>query len=379
MAGELYIGIMTGTSIDGIDTVIADLAGFPKVVHHHESLLPPVFREQLMKFASERLVDMDELVRMHFLLAEVFAASVSDTLSQASINRDAIRAIGLHGQTIRHLPKPVSLFAELPPVGATFQLGSGAALAALTGIDVVYDFRSADVALGGEGAPLVPMFDTAFFRSTSNDRIILNIGGIANITYLPVTGEPIAFDTGPGNMIIDALASLYFESAFDKEGAIARSGNVDEEFLSSLLEHEYFLLAPPKSTGRELFGKVLLDMFLYKIREEGFAPEDAIATATELTVRTIALAATQCTQNEQLELIASGGGTRNGYLMERLQSALPKVVIKTSDELGIPSQSKEALAFAWFAKAFLDDMVIHLPSTTGARKKIPLGVLAKAG
>ena len=379
MAGELYIGIMTGTSIDGIDTVIADLAGFPKVVHHHESPIPLALRELLMKFATERLVDIDELVRTHFLLAEIFASSVNDALSQTKIKKSDIRAIGLHGQTIRHLPKPISLFAELPPVGATFQLGSGAALAALTGIDVVYDFRSADVALGGEGAPFVPMFDTAFFRSASNDRIILNIGGIANITYLPITGEPIAFDTGPGNMILDALSSLYFQTPFDRDGAIARSGKVDDVFLSSLLGHEYFLLAPPKSTGRELFGKDLLDMFLYKIREEGFAPEDAIATATELTVRTIALAAMQCTENEQLELIASGGGTRNGYLIERLQSALPKAVIKTSDEIGIPSQSKEALAFAWFAKAFLDDMIIHLPSTTGARKKIPLGVLAKAG
>jgi anhydro-N-acetylmuramic acid kinase len=379
MAGELYIGIMTGTSIDGIDTVIADLAGFPKVVHHHESPIPPALRELLMKFATERLVDIDELVRTHFLLAEVFASSVNDALTQANIKRVDIRAIGLHGQTIRHLPKPVSLIAELPFVRATFQLGSGAALAALSGIDVVYDFRSADVALGGEGAPLVPMFDRAFFHSATSDRIILNIGGIANITYLPVKGEPIAFDTGPGNMILDALSSLYFQTPFDKDGAIARSGKVDEEFLSSLLTHEYFLLAPPKSTGRELFGKELLDMFLHKIREEGFAPEDAIATATELTARTIALAAGQCTHNEELELIASGGGTRNGYMMERLQKAFPKVIMKTSDELGIPSQSKEALAFAWFAKAFLDDMTIHLPSTTGAKRKIPLGVLAKAG
>lgn len=379
MAGELYIGIMTGTSMDGIDTVIADLAGFPNVVHHHESPIPPLLRESLMRFATERLVDIDELVRIHFLLAEVYASSVTDALTQANIKKNNIRAIGLHGQTIRHLPKPFSLFAELPPVGATFQLGSGVALAAVTGIDVVYDFRSADVALGGEGAPLVPMFDRAFFHSATSDRIILNIGGIANITYLPVTGEPIAFDTGPGNMILDALSSLYFQTPFDKDGAIARSGKVDEDLLSSLLAHEYFLQAPPKSTGRELFGKDLLDMFLYKIREEGFAPEDAVATATELTVRTVALAATQCTQNEELELIASGGGTRNGYLMERLQKALPNAVIKTSDELGIPSQSKEALAFAWFAKAFLDDLIIHLPSTTGARKKTPLGVLAKAG
>lgn len=378
MPSELYIGIMTGTSIDGIDTVIADLAGFPKVAHHHESPIPSALRELLMKLATERLVDIDELVRTHFLLAEVYASSVNDALTQAKINSDDIRAIGLHGQTIRHLPKPFRIFADLPHIGATFQLGSGAALAALTGIDVVYDFRSGDVALGGEGAPLVPMFDEAFFHSASNNRIILNIGGIANITYLPIRGEPVAFDTGPGNMILDALTSLYFHTPFDKDGIIARSGKVDEQFLSVLLMHEYFLQAPPKSTGRELFGKDLFDMFLHKIREEGFAPEDAIATATELTTRTIALAATQCTPNEDLELIASGGGTRNGYLMERLQHAMGKAVIKTSDELGIPSQSKEALAFAWFAKAFLNDTVIHLPSTTGARKKIPLGSLAKA-
>lgn len=369
---------MTGTSIDAIDTVIADLTTFPKVIHHHESPIAPELRSLLIKLASERLVDIEELVYAHFLLAEVYADSVRDALNEATIESDEIRAIGLHGQTVRHIPKPTSYVTGLGAVGATFQLGSGSALAALTGIDVVYDFRSADVALGGEGAPLIPMFDEEFFRSQSNDRISLNIGGIANITFLPVNGEPIAFDTGPGNMIIDALTSLYFEIPFDKDGSIARSGNIQEEFLSSLLEHEYFHTAPPKSTGRELFGTEFLDRFLHTIREDGCQPQDAIATATELTARSIAAASELLTPDDGFELIASGGGTRNMYLMERLQSAMPKAKVLTSDMVGVPSASKEALAFAWFAKANLENMMIHLPQTTGARKRVPLGVVAKA-
>jgi anhydro-N-acetylmuramic acid kinase len=377
MQSELYIGIMTGTSIDGIDTVIADLASFPKVILHHEASFPTELRERLMSLARERLIDMDELSRIHFLLAEVYVSSVRDALSKASIEKEQIRAIGLHGQTIRHLPKRVTVIDELPAIGATYQLGSGTALAALTGIDVVYDFRSADVALGGEGAPLVPMFDAEFFRSQDKDRVVLNIGGIANITCLPRQGEVIAFDTGPGNMIIDALTTLYFETPFDNDGAIARTGNVDEANLSHLLEHPYFHEAPPKSTGRELFGKELLDAFLYKIREEGVKPEDAVAAATELTARSIALGVTLSATEENLEIVASGGGTRNSYLMERLAHNLPKTLIMTSDELGVPSQSKEALAFAWFAKAFLDDTLIHLPSTTGASRPAMLGAHAK--
>jgi anhydro-N-acetylmuramic acid kinase len=375
---ELYIGIMTGTSMDGIDTVIADLSAFPIVLHHGTKQFPADLKEILSELASARTVDMDMLARSHFLLAEVYSEAVAGALNDSSINKEDITAIGLHGQTIRHLPDRVRLAKEFPPVGATFQLGSGAALAALAEVDVVSDFRSADVALGGEGAPLMPMFDKAFLQSAKNDRIALNIGGIANITFLPAwEGEIVAFDTGPGNMISDALAALYFDMPFDRDGEIARSGRTDDAFLAELLKNQYFTRKPPKSTGRELFGKEFLDRFLQEIRSERITPKDAIATASELTVRSIAEAIAMTNAKSPFEVIVSGGGVKNIFMMERLRDHISDGVVMSSDEIGIASQSKEALAFAFFAKAFLEGKIIHLPKTTGASSETILGVLSK--
>jgi anhydro-N-acetylmuramic acid kinase len=374
MASDLFIGIMTGTSMDAIDIVIARFDSSAHVISEYSSPIQSELRKTLLDLATKKETEIDLFVITHFRLAQEYADAVKQALVQATLSPSDIRAIGLHGQTIRHLPKQ----------GATFQLGSGPALAALTGIDVVSDFRSADVALGGEGAPLVPMFDYHFLRSNSVNRIILNIGGIANMTFLPAgCGEEdvIAFDSGPGNMIIDALAKKYFKKDFDASGSFARGGEPDIELLSELISNQYFTQAPPKSTGRELFGEQFTEIFNKNIGKNSLTPQNAIRTATELTAVSIAEAMLflpqQIVKKHPTEIIASGGGVKNTFLCERIKELLPEMTFHISYEFGIPSQAKEALAFAWFAKAFLDGEHIHLPKTTGASKKILLGSLAR--
>jgi anhydro-N-acetylmuramic acid kinase len=354
--------------MDGIDVVIARFDKFPEVVSEYSYPIYPDLKKILSGLAITKEVDLDSLVSSHFVLASEYAKAVSGALKRAKIPAKKIRAIGLHGQTIRHIPK----------LQATFQLGSGAALTALTGIDVVNDFRSGDMALGGEGAPLVPMFDFRYLRSKKKNRIVLNIGGIANITFLPANcreKEVMAFDTVPGNMIIDPLVEKYFDKPYDKEGKIAKKGKIDEKIVRKLLLSKYFHQRPPKSTGREMFGREYLKNFI------SLRPENAIATATELSARSIANAFDLLPQKtlrlHPTQIIASGGGVKNNFLCLRIKELLPDVEFKTSDEFGIPSQAKEALAFAWFAKAFLDDEYIHLPKTTGASKKIIVGSLSK--
>ncbi len=381
---NLYIGIMTGTSMDAIDIVIARFEEFPEVIGEYSAPLDSALGRILMNFATKDEMNIDLFIRTHFVLASEYAKAVNSALVKAKLSSKDIRAIGLHGQTIRHVPKPEKITDSLPASGATFQLGSGAALAAQLGIDVVSDFRSADIALGGEGAPLVPMFDHRFLRSDNSNRILLNIGGIANITFLSAGGdeEPVmAFDTGPGNMIIDSLAAEYFNTAYDDDGTIAKSGIADEKLLNQLLSNQYFKQPPPKSTGRELFGEVILKEFMEAIEKKTLSHEDAIRTATELTAYSIAQAIDflpgDMLQKYPTEIFASGGGVKNRFLCKRIGELLPEMKFRISDESGIPSQAKEALAFAYFAKAFLDHEIIHLPNTTGASRKTILGSLSK--
>jgi len=379
---DLYIGIMSGTSLDGIDVAVCRFGSKAELVHFHSTDWRAGIREILMTLATQHEVDFDLFSRTHFLLAQEYARAISETLESAALKARDIRAVGLHGQTVRHLPKPETVVAGLPPVAATFQMGSGSALAALSNIDVVSDFRSADVALGGQGAPLVPMFDYEFLRSDSVDRVILNIGGIANITWLPKNARPddvIAFDSGPGNMLIDSLAKKYFARGFDKDGEIARSGKIDNTLLEQFLSDPYFKLSPPKSTGRELFSENFLAIVYQKISEGSLRKEDALATVTEFTARSIVeslnlIGAT----DKRIEVIVSGGGAMNAYLMDRLNEKAPFARIVSSDAFGIPSKAKEAIAFAYFAKAFVEGIVIHLPKTTGATQRVMLGSLSRA-
>jgi anhydro-N-acetylmuramic acid kinase len=379
----LYIGIMSGTSLDGVDAALcrfsweSELPDF-ELLAEATIQWPAPLRQLLYKLATEESVSMDTLTRVHFLLSQYYAESVRGVLDRAKRTAEDISAIGIHGQTVRHLPGAATVWDGGPSVSGTLQLGSGPALAALTGIDVVSDFRSADIALGGQGAPLVPIFDNAFLRSPSTDRVALNIGGISNITWLPSdpNSDVVAFDTGPGNMIVDALVQRYFDRPFDRDGEIAARGAVDREVLARLLSHSYFRMPPPKSTGRELFGQEFLGDLLHEVESRGMRAEDAVATATELTARSIADAIQMLTHNS-VEVLAAGGGAKNLSLLERLRAMLTPSRVTTTETVGIPVQSKEAIAFAFFAFARMHDRCIHLPATTGASHAILLGSVAR--
>ncbi len=375
MSANLYLGIMSGTSLDGIDVAACRFEGKSiELVAFHSAEWEPGLRARILEFATAERIEMDGLVQAHFELAKEYAKAVETALRDADIANSHIRAIGLHGQTVRHLP-----FATVP---ATFQLGSGAALAAITGIDVVSDFRSADIALGGQGAPLVPMFDYHFLRSDSVDRLIVNIGGIANVTWLPAkaeTSDVIAFDCGPGNMLLDSIAQRYFGKPFDENGDIARSGKIDRMLLDEFLSHPYFKKLPPKSTGREMFSEKFLDSLEKNIAAGKLLAEDALATLTELTAVTILRSFEFLNpKTREVEIIVSGGGAFNNYLLERMKAnAASNASISSSDAFGIPAKAKEAIAFAFFAHAFIEAIPIHLPSTTGASRRTTLGALSR--
>ncbi len=377
LSADIYLGIMTGTSLDAIDVGACRFNGKNvELLAFHSVEWPAAMREILMELATAELVSMDLLARTNFLLAREYANAVEQTLTQSNIEKSDVRAIALHGQTIRHLPKPESV-RGLDPIAATYQLGSGNALAALTGIDVVSDFRSGDVALGGQGAPLVPMFDYEFLCSHDVDRLVVNIGGIANVTWLKRNAEPeqvIAFDCGPGNMLLDFICGKYFAQPYDRGGEHASIGSIDNRLLHRLLAHPYFAMNPPKSTGRELFGEAFLHPVIEAIDNSELSAYDALATLAELTALTITGATTLVqTDMSSLEIIVSGGGARNSYLLDRIRINAPKARVVSSDFCGIPANAKEAIAFAFFGKAFLEEMPIHLPLTTGASRKIILG------
>ena len=380
---------MTGTSLDAIDVAAGrfgepsddDLSSGIELIAFHSTQWPSALREVLMQLATSERVDMNLLARTHFLLAREYASAVREILDKSGLSANDIRAIGLHGQTVRHLPTPVQAADGLESVGATLQLGSGSALAAISGIDVVSDFRSADVALGGQGAPLVPMFDYFFLRSKNVARLIVNIGGIANVTWLERNASPnnvIAFDSGPGNMLLDSVARHYFDLPFDFNGSLAREGKIDEGLLAELLSHPYFALRPPKSTGRELFSEQFLAVTHEKIANGIISRKDALATLAELTARSIAMSVNWTNgKNQPLEMIVSGGGAMNKYLMERIEANAPNARIASSELFSIPVNAKEAIAFAFFAKAFVEEIPVHLPATTGASRATVLGSMSR--
>jgi anhydro-N-acetylmuramic acid kinase len=347
-------GLISGTSVDGIDVAVVDIGDGIHVVSTSTVPYPAEVREAILS-VSNAATHTATIARLNFLLGELFA----EALVKSGVPLETIELIGSHGQTIFHEGEPVEFCGR--KIASTMQIGEAAVIAERTGIDTISDFRPSDMAAGGKGAPLVPFLDYQLFRHREIGRVALNIGGIANITVIPANARPddvIAFDTGPGNMVMDAVAP-----PFDRDGEHARAGQVNAALLERLLADPYYDRAPPKSCGREQYG----DEFLRDTNID-------IATATELTARTIAMAIGRYPNTG--EVIVSGGGAHNGYLMERL-AALVSARVTTSAEFGIGVDSKEAILFALLAYQTHQGRTGNLPSATGARKPVILGKISR--
>jgi len=375
----LYIGLMSGTSMDGVDGVLVDFgvdarAGLRVLADAHRPM-PPALGAELLGLNTSGSDELQRAALAANALARLQAEVVAHLLDKAHVERRAVRAVGSHGQTVRHRP------GEFDGTGFTLQLNNGALLAELCGIDVVCDFRSRDVAAGGQGAPLVPAFHRDVFAAAA-PRAILNIGGIANVTLLPSIDElaptregPLAgFDTGPGNALMDHWCRLHTGAAYDDDGRWAASGQVDGPLLAVLLADAYFGKAPPKSTGRDLFNP---DWLAAQLGTTALPPADVQATLAELTASACAADLRRHGKDARL-LIVCGGGALNGHLLARLRALLPGVSVEASTDHGLPPQQVEAAAFAWLARATVRREPGNLASVTGARGARVLGAIYPA-
>ncbi len=360
---EHYIGLMSGTSLDGIDAVVIALdVGELTLVASHIQPLPAPLRAELLALAQGCEHELERMAQADVLLGQVLAQAVLGVLAQSPVTADTVRAIGSHGQTIRHLP------GKHPP--ATVQIGDPNTLAELTGITTIADFRRRDLAAGGQGAPLVPAFHADRLRRTDRQRVVVNIGGMANITVLPA--EPLrpvtGFDTGPGNVLMDAWANEHLHERMDHHGAWAASGTLVPVLLDACLADPYFSLPPPKSTGREYFH---LDWLRQRMRPN-LAPADVQATLCALSAASIAQAITHHAPQTQ-EVFVCGGGVHNATLMHHLTVQLPNCTVTSTDRVGLPTDWVEAMAFAWLAHQTLSAQPGNLPDVTGARHGVILG------
>ncbi|MGI6632509.1 MAG: anhydro-N-acetylmuramic acid kinase [Bacillota bacterium] len=378
------VGLMSGTSADGVDAVLCEIAGSgrdtrAKIVRMTSTGYPESLRNMLL--GDLRLLSCEEVARLNFRIGEIFADTALQCVSEAGLTPRDIDAVCSHGQTLVHLPE-----ADHPviPCRATLQIGDISVIAQRTGILTIGDFRPADMAQGGQGAPLVPYVDYLLIGHPTLGRIMQNIGGIGNLTYIPPGCSPdavIAFDTGPGNMVVDAVVSIVTggRDKMDTGGRMALSGNVHTRLLDTLLDNPYFGQPPPKSTGRELFGIQYSNALVDEAHRLGCSkPEDIVATASELTVQTIVNAYKDHVfpLGRVDEVIVGGGGARNKYFMKRLREELTGQRVITHDEIGIPSQAKEALAFAVLGNELLAGRTNNLPSATGAKKAVVMGKIA---
>lgn len=362
---EYYIGLMSGTSMDGIDALVASFSDTGIEIHAtHEKPYSDLLRHALLRAAGTPVeTTIDNIGSLDRQVGEYFRDAALELLEQSSIAASEIKAIGSHGQTVRHQPDAVTPYS--------LQIGNPATIASGTGIMTVADFRSADIAAGGQGAPLVPPFHDWLFASAGADRVIVNIGGIANITVLGSTENPVVgFDTGPGNALMDRWIYRHRNLPFDKDGEWAASGSCIDELLKRLISYGYFDLAPPKSTGLEDFN---LDWLLRHDVFE-FDGADVQATLCELTARTIADAIRKYAPRAG-ELFVCGGGAHNSELLRRLARNLPETRIDTTAVAGLDPDWVEAAAFAWLAMRAMNNETGNLPSVTGASRKVVLGAI----
>ncbi|HEY3269238.1 MAG TPA: anhydro-N-acetylmuramic acid kinase [Armatimonadota bacterium] len=380
------IGLMSGTSVDGIDAaavvihgagdaIRTELAGFVTIP------MDPALTGAVHDAFNPRRSGADALTLLHAALGLAFAEAAVEARAAAGWKRTEVDAIGSHGQTIWHQPGPVELAGAF--VTGTLQLGDPATIAERLGAPVVSDFRARDMAAGGQGAPLVPMVDWLLYRDASTSRALQNIGGVGNVTWLPAGGgidDVIAFDTGPGNMVLDAAARLLTSGAlkYDEDGRMAARGTVHEDRLQFLLQHKYFACAPPKSTGRELFGADYSGDLVRNFRALGMSEEDVMATFTALTAESIARSYREFLPAMPDEVIVGGGGARNPALMAMLRDRLPGVRLRTHEEIGSNGDAKEAVAFAVLADRTLQGLPGNVPHATGASRSVPLGSVTPA-
>jgi len=380
------IGLMSGTSADGVSAVAVEITGTGtetslEVLGFETYDYPPELREEVFRLFTPESSSVDAISHMNFVLGEFFAETALRLMVKYDLDPSEIDAIGSHGQTIHHLPKLRDSHGF--NVRSTLQIGEPAVIAEKTMIPVVADFRKADIAAGGEGAPLTPFLDYILHRSPDRGRVLQNIGGIANLTYLTAgasTGDVVAFDTGPGNMVIDAVAMRLASEPFDRDGGIAAKGIVDQGLLDELLGHPYFARSPPKTTGREEFGESYATVFLRRCEERRLGLEDAAATATVLTVESIARAYEELLPEGGSidEVYLSGGGANNRFMVESLRTRLAPIPVGLSDELGLPGEAKEAVLMAVLANEHLSGNPGNIPGATGARKPVVLGAFYPA-
>ncbi|SET13701.1 anhydro-N-acetylmuramic acid kinase [Pseudomonas sp. NFR09] len=358
----LYIGVMSGTSLDGLDIALIEQSPAIKLIATHYIPMPDTLRTELLALCAS---GADEIARSAIAQqnwVKLAAQGIHALLDQQNLKPQDIRAIGSHGQTIRHEPAR----------GFTVQIGNPALLTELTGITVVSDFRSRDVAAGGQGAPLVPAFHEALFGEHSGNRAVLNVGGFSNLSLIE-TGKPVAgFDCGPGNVLLDAWIHQQRGEHFDRDGQWAASGKVEPALLNALLSDPFFVTTGPKSTGREVFNLEWLHQHLGRLPT--FEPQDVQATLLELTALTI-IESLQAAQPQTETLLVCGGGARNTALMNRLAALLPSTQVSSTAIYGVDPDWVEAMAFAWLAHCCLEGIAANRPSVTGARGLRVLGAI----
>nr|WP_316643518.1 anhydro-N-acetylmuramic acid kinase [uncultured Roseateles sp.] len=368
---EHYIGLMSGTSMDGVDGVLASFDGQLQVLAHCHQPFADELRAELLALNSPGANELHRCALAANAIARAYAAVTAELLQVSRLDPGQVKALGAHGQTVRHQPGAVD------GVGYTVQLLNGSLLAELSGIDVVCDLRSRDLAAGGQGAPLVPAFHRALFGLPDRSVAVLNVGGISNISLLAANGSTTGFDTGPGNCLMDLWTLRHLGQAYDANGAWAARGQVLPELLAALLAEPFFANPPPRSTGRDLFNAAWLDASLAR-HAASASPQDVQATLLELSAVCVSQAL-QTYAPKAVELLVCGGGVFNSTLMDRLQARLPKLQVLSTDQRGLPAMQVEAAAFAWLARQFTLRAPGNLPQVTGAAGPRVLGTLYPAG
>ena len=376
---KLVVGLISGTSADGIDAALVRITGNGTSTRITQIAFdtyrfPARLRTLILNNSLPGTGSVNLLCELNVLIAHFFADAVKKIARRAGVTLSDIDLVGSHGQTVHHLPAPRKRFGKT--VRSTLQIGDPSTIANLTGIVTVGDFRTADMALGGQGAPLVPYFDYLMFRSRTKNRILLNLGGIANITCLPkhcMIDDVMAFDTGPANMVIDALMMRFYGKKFDRDGQVAGQGTVVPELLTTLMSHSYFSRRPPKSTGREMFGSMILPRILShskKIRRE-----DVVATVTQWTAVSVFDQYRRFVSGKMKaeEILVSGGGAHNRAILGSLQQYFESVPVRKIESVGFSSDAKEAVCFAVLANETISENPSNIPRVTGATRPVVLG------